>query len=269
MSMIFSKRDIIKNTLIEYAFFNFEAPLVICFNPAGKMLSKEQVNSGSHAWCYEFMLKQKINVISLNTISENHWFLCSELESYLKTLTDIIDKFPERLGYGASMGAFGVSKYSNLLKINRALLFSPLLPQNSNSISPLNLSTIEWNIVFDPFCKKDKIIAEQYPISSKYLHFYGVGHQVIESIANINYLKELFFNFYKNEINNFLFYKKQRNKKNILRYYDYMDRNPTKKNTLRRKLIIKKHKIIFTFKNSNQLYEKITEKLAKSIKRRL
>ncbi len=269
MSLIYSKREVIKNTLIECAFFNFDEPIVICFNPVGKMLSRNQVNSGSHAWCYDFMLKQKINVIAINTISQNHWFLCTELESYLETLSDVVTRFPERLGYGASMGAFGVSKYSKLLKIDRALLYSPLLPKNSNFNNLPSLLGTEWHIVFDPLFSQDKKIAKQYPTSTEYLHFYGVGHQIIESIANIGYLKELFLQFYIKEINLNKFYKQQRKRRLLIRYYSFMDRNPTAKNTKNRKLVIKKHKLIFIFKNIDQLYDKITKKLAKSIKRKI
>ncbi len=268
MGLLFSERKLIKNTLIECAFFNFDEPLVICFNPAGKVLSSEQVNAKLHAWCYDFMFKQKINVIAINTVSENHWFLCPELEDYLKSLEDVIARFPQRLGYGVSMGAFGVSKYSQLLKIDRALLYSPLLPKDSNfSILPSLVDT-EWNIVFDPFCAKDKEIAEQYPTRTRYLHFYGVGHQVIESIAKIGYLKSLYLQFYKKEIDNVEFYRQQRKKKKLIRYYSYMDRNPTTKNTLRRKVIIKKYKVIFILKNFDQLYKQVKNRLVKSIRRR-
>lgn len=269
MKTLFHRRDIVRNTLIECAFFDFSKPVVICFNPAGKMLSINKVNSDSHGWSYDFMTMKKINVISINTISENHWFLHPELEDYFNSLSDLLSTFPERLGYGASMGAFGVLKHSNLLNIDRALLYSPQQPKNSHLNQLPNIKNTKYYIVFDPFCLDDKNIVNKLNFPIKQLHFYGVGHQVIESMAKIGYLKTLFSKFYENKIDYNDFYKNQKKKKMLLRYYSYMDRNPTHKNSLKRRTIIKKAKIKFILNNIDQVYVKIKRKVIKSIKRKL
>lgn len=269
MAMDNKKRVVINNSLIEYAFFDYDKPVVVCFNPAGMLLTNKQVNAGVHAWGFEFLARHKINVLAINTVNENHWFLCSELNQYLHDISLMLKKFPERLGYGASMGAYGVSIFSSLLNIDRALLFTPLLPPNSDKKKHFkDIELTQITIVYDPFNAEDKEIALRYPAQTHYLHFYGVGHQVIESIAKIKYLKTLFFEFYSNEINLNRFYHHQRNKRFLVRYFSYMDRNPTKKNTLKRKLIVKKHKIMHMIKNTDQVYNKVLGKLLKSIRKR-
>lgn len=262
-------RVVVNNSLIEYAFFDYDKPVVVCFNPAGMLLTKKQVNAGVHAWCFEFLAKQKINVVAINTVNENHWFLCPELKEHLHNISSMLKKFPERLGYGASMGAYGISHFSSLLNIDRALLFTPLLPPNSDKKQHFkDIELTRFTIIFDPFNAEDKEIALRYPAKTHYLHFYGVGHQVIESIAKIKYLKTLFFEFYSNNINQSGFYHHQRNKRSLLRYFSYMDRNPTKKNTFKRQLIVKKHYIMHMFKNTDQIYNKVLGKLLKSIRKR-
>ncbi|PSU32979.1 hypothetical protein [Photobacterium lutimaris] len=266
--MLDSERVVLNKSLIEYAFFDYNKPVVVCFNPAGMLLTKKQINASKHAWCYNFLVKQQINVVAINTVNDNHWFSCSELKEYLKGITSLLQKFPERLGYGVSMGAYGVSCFSSLLNLDRALLFSPLLPPESDPSQHFsNINNTHFTVVYDPFNAEDKTIALRYPTHTQYLHFYGVGHQVIESIAKIDYLKGFFFAFYNNEPYRKEFYYHQRKKRQLVRYYSYMDRNPTGKNTLKRKLIVKKHKFIFMINNVDQVYIKVRNRLLKSIKK--
>jgi hypothetical protein len=96
-----------------------------------------------------------------------------------------------------------------------------------------------------------------------------VGHQVIESIAKIGYIKTLFLQFYHNQLDTTEFYKQQQKKRSIMRYYSYMDRNPTGKNSLRRRLIIKKHKLRYSLKNSDKLLSQVSRRFNKSIKKRI
>ncbi|MDV7104198.1 hypothetical protein R3X26_07235 [Vibrio sp. TH_r3] len=263
------QRVIVDNSLIEYAFFDYKKPIVICFNPAGMLLTSKQVENGEHAWCYQFLRKQQINVVAINTIDENHWFVRPKLSDYLKELAFSLQQFPERLGYGASMGAYAISCFSETLNINRALIFSPLLPPLSNKDQTFKeLESTLFTLIYDPFNAEDKEIALRYPSQTHYLHFYGVGHQVIESISNIHYLKLLFLSFYNNELDIVAFYRKQQDKRKLLRYYSYMDRNPTRKNTLRRRFIIKKHKALYMIKNSDKVIKKLKHKLLKSLKKK-
>ncbi len=269
MQLLESGREIVGDTLIEYAFFDYSQPVVICFNPAGMMLSKKDVSANAHAWSFELLSKLEINVLAINTIDDNHWFLATDFVNQIDRLTALVFPFSERLGYGASMGAFAVTQHAKTLGINRALLFSPLQPPNRKSDYDFRgeLQT-EWTIVFDPFNAEDKHIARLYPLNTQFLHYYGVGHQVIESLAKTHCLKPLFLQFYTGALDVIQFYKSQSKKRSVMRYYSYMDRNPTQKNTPRRKLVIKKHKLLFTLKNSNLLIGQVTHRIKKSIKKR-
>ncbi|NAZ71294.1 hypothetical protein [Vibrio toranzoniae] len=270
MDIVYSNRSIVGNTLVECAFFDYNKPVVICFNPAGKLLSEKQLHSGAHAWGFKFISSLGINVVAINTLSLNHWFLCSEFEEYVPKLAVLLKRFPERLGYGASMGAFAVTYYAGQLNINRALLYSPLQPpKRDHNFDFTECHSTHWSIIYDPFNEEDKAIAHLYPAQSHYLHFYGVGHQVIESIAKIKYLKPLFLQFYAGQIADVEFYKQQTKKRTLIRYYSYMDRNPTKKNTFKRKAIIKKNKLLFILRNSDLLYKQVANRISKSIQKRI
>ncbi|WP_146448610.1 hypothetical protein [Vibrio kanaloae] len=270
MDIVYNNRSIVGNTLVECAIFDYDKPVVICFNPAGKLLSEKQVISGEHAWAFKFISTLGINVVAINTVSMNHWFLSTEFEKYVPKLAVLLERFPERLGYGASMGAFAVSHYAGQLNINRALLYSPLQPpKREHDFDFTECNHTHWNIIYDPFNREDKAIAHLYPVQSNYLHFYGVGHQVIESVAKIKYLKPLFLQFYSGEVETAKFYKQQTKKRTLMRYYSYMDRNPTEKNTLKRKVIIKKNKLFFALRNCDLLYRQIANRLSKSIKKRI
>ena len=270
MSELSRSRVVIGQTLVESVIFDYDKPIIVCFNPAGKLLTDRQVANGHHAWSFEFLASQRINAVSINTIGHNHWFLCEQLEQYLLELNTTLKVFPERLGYGASMGAYGISRYANLLDINRALLFSPLLPPQSDQSETFDhLTDVGFTLVFDPFNAEDKDVAVRYPKSTHYLHFYAVGHQVIESTAKIGLLKPLLLSFYGNQNMTVEFYKQQTKKRQLLRYYSYLDRNPTGKNTLRRRFVIKKHKLVYIVKHSDQIVEKVLTKLRKSLKKKL
>lgn len=260
-------RLIIGHSLVQFHFFDFNQPLVICFAPAGKKLSTTQTHSGESAWGFDFFVQQGINVLAINTIDDNHWYLCDELAQYLLNMSPLLDRFPERVGYGSSMGGFGVTHFSQALHIDRALLFAPLLHGETSSIDSDH--PCQFTVIYDPFCLLDTAHAKRYPARTQWLKLYGVGHQVIESISNFRALKSLVLAFIDNNLDETVFYHAMRQRRSIERYYSYMARNPTKKQTRKRKWLVKFYLLKWYVSDPTSVIKKMTGKWTKSINKRL
>ena len=262
-----ASRLTIGRSLVQFHIVDFNQPLVISFAPAGKKLSSAQVHAGESAWGIEFFKKHNINVLSINTIDENHFYLCDELTHYLLSMKPLIERFPERLGYGSSMGGFGVTHFSQLLQIDRALLFAPLLHDSAPTVAANH--PCQFTVIYDPFCLQDTDHAKRYPAHTQWLKLYGVGHQVIESISNFRALKPLVMAFINNTIDEPTFYQAMRQRRTIERYYSYLARNPTKKQTLKRRLLVKYHLLKWIVAEPSSLVNKLTGKWMKSINKRM
>lgn len=268
------KRIIVDTTLIQSYIFSVDKPLIITFSPAGAVLTSQQVAGGANAWGYDFFKKNKINVLAFSAIDDKHWFVSQTLKTFIQELLPQLVIFPERLGYGASMGAYALSNYHSELLLDRMLLITPIpSPEIShNEQSDFNYAfgfEGQLTIILDPFCIQDRAAAKQYPVQASEMMLPGVGHQVIESLSNIGYLKKLIFQFINNEIDPLSFSNIVRKRRNIARYYRFMARNPTNKNTAKRKSIIRYYQIIWSIKNIGALSDSFCKKWKKSISKRI
>lgn len=268
-----TNRHITDKVLVEYHIFDINSPIIITFSPAGYVLTTKDIEQGRNAWGFTLFKKMKINVIAFTAINEKHWFVLPEVDNYIKGLAPLLEQFPERLGYGASMGAFASTFYANELKLDRLLLITPMnIPKRINNDINFDYAKNfkgEIALIYDPLCPVDKLCALKYPQQTQYLKFYSVGHQVIESLSNIGFLKTLVLQFIKNKINPKLFAIEARKRKNLERYYSYLKRNPTKKNTVRRKEIILYRFIKWNIANPTASIQKVVFKLKKGVKKRL
>lgn len=266
-------RRLIDSTLVQSYIFSTNAPLIITFSPAGSILTSKQVAEGAEAWSYGFFKKNKVNILAFSAIDDRHWFTSKGLKNFIQQLTTQLAIFPERLGYGASMGAYALSNYHNALSLDRMLLITPIPSiAEHNLLSDFNYArdySGQLTIIVDPFCVQDRIETKQYPKHACILSFAGVGHAVIESLSEIRYLKILIFQFINDDIDEFLFSKAVRQRRNITRYYSYMMRNPTKKNTQKRKSIIRTYQVKWSLNNMNLLVDSFLKKRKKSINKRI
>lgn len=265
---------IIGETLVHYYICNIEAPVIITFCPAGSILTSREVQAGNSGWSFDFFKKNKINIISFTAIDCKHWFLCDKLLQFIKELSPQLNVFPERLGYGASMGAFSTSIYASELQLNRLLLITPIRSPKTewNEQSKFNYCANfkgDITIVYDPFSAKDKQAALSYPNSTHYLKIYGVGHRVIESLSEIKLLKQVVLQFVNNKIDHLEFVKVARRRRNLERYYSYIARNPTHKNTPRRKKIIRYYLLQWNLKHPKQIFLKLKKKWSKSLTKKI
>lgn len=266
-------KKIIANTLVNIHIFNRDSPVMITFSPAGAVLSKSEVESGINAWAFDYFKKKKMNIIAFSAIEEKHWFVCEELRQYISTLRTELQSFPERLGYGASMGAYALSIYYQTLHIDRLLLITPIPSfPDFNERSGFNYSQHfrgQLTIIFDPLCPNDKRQALLYPAQSKYLKFPGVGHQVIESLSHLRLLSPLLRSFIDNDIDPQQWSFNARKRRTLTRYYSYMARNPTNKGGKMRRGKLKRAYLGYVLKHPSEIVMKLITKWKKSINKRI
>lgn len=263
-------RFLVDDVLVQHYIVSFDRPLMVTFAPAGKVLTRKEAKDGCSAWGFEFFKKMGVNVISFALIKNKSWFISEALVQYLTQLSPHLSLFPERLGYGASMGAFAHSLYYSQLRLDRLLLITPVtpldIPKEFNYCADFKGSI---TLIFDPFSHQDKYHALRYPEHTHYLKLYGVGHQVIETISKIGYLKTLVVDFIANDIHVFEFNLAMRDRRSIERYYSYMARNPTNRSTIRRRKIIRVRWLMWHLENPTYFIHKISTKWRKSIRKRL
>lgn len=124
------KNFIIDDIYCKYYLFDVTKPLVITFGSANSYVSMSQINDDISPWGFDFVKKEKLNVISFTCIDSNCWYRSQKFYNFLKLFSQQLDVFPERLGYSGSMGGYGVSTFANVLKMDKILLFNPISTLN-------------------------------------------------------------------------------------------------------------------------------------------
>lgn len=249
--------------------FDYNNPIVITFSPAGYLLQEDDLDRGKNAWSYSFLKENRINVLSLNCVKSKHWFLENGLEEKLTELAKEIMIFPERIGYGVSMGAFALSNYHSVFNINKMLLITPTKPpfEIEFEFEFAKDFTGDILLIYDPFFPKDRNFALSYSSNTTHFYCYGVGHRVVETLSEIGLLKKVVLSFISGiEIYSW-YYKSLKGRRGIERYYSFLLRNPTGKNSKNRNRIIRKKYILFIINNPGLLMTKWKVKLMKSARR--
>jgi tetratricopeptide (TPR) repeat protein len=92
--------------------------LLITFNEAGKP------GDGRHIWGESLVRSAGITTLGFMTRSAN-WFPEADMREAVAALKPFLDRFPERVLFGHSMGGYGAIKYSRLLGSSVAMSFCP------------------------------------------------------------------------------------------------------------------------------------------------
>lgn len=232
----------IGNVYYRYYLRNKEAPLVVTFSYLGANSKRESAENGTHfPWGYEFIVSQGLNALSFCCIGGNNWYTDREFQGEVENIGKEIEKTGLKvLGYGGSMGGFGVSAFANPLRIEKMLLLNPISTLNSSK-APFEYrfnnarKNLDWNclyndgadadalgyVVYDPFFKVDALHAERYSHLEK-LKFPGVGHSIPNHLARIRALKWVFSSFLEGSIDKQRFNELLRRKRNYRHYYNWM-----------------------------------------------
>lgn len=245
----------------KYHFFNTNLPLIITFAP-NMGFSSKSVEQGDDPWSFSFLKKRQINVISFSCISnKTNYYRDNKFIDNLQNLSNSLPEFPERLAYGCSMGAYGASAFSNVLKVNRLLLIDPISSRKRDIATwdydagrALNTFDYDWSgkyidgaetnatgyVVYDPLFNLDKLHAIRYKNLVK-LKVSGVGHHMTAHLQEMGMLAWLVETFISDNLDQKDFQRKAKNRRNIVRYYRWMLGPENKYRTHQRSLIVRKH----------------------------
>ncbi len=258
----------------KFSIIDYNKPIVITFapyKPNSVLHSPEDIEKSDFEelfiWGFDFIKKEGFNVISFDTLKNGLWYRSEYLADYLKNLSEEIYGFPLRLGYGGSMGGYGVSVFSNLLNLNRVLLLNPFSTLNRR-LAPFEtrfsdfLKNDNWEsgffdggecnakgyVIYDPLFHLDVKQANRYK-NLEHLRLPGVGHSMpmhLQRLGMLGWIAKSFL--HENHIDKNRFYKEARRRRNYSEYYNWLLSKMNRHLTLKRKNIIIYYKYKFFIK---------------------
>lgn len=242
-----------------------DKPIIVAFSNAGETTTEQQLKNPNYApWAYDFIKKEGYSVISFSCYKKNNWFRTPLTQDLIKVFSQHITPYQEKLGYGGSMGGYAVGAYSDLLKLDRCLLFNPistlnlsLVPYENRFYEAANEYSWQQNyhdgadtgtpkiIIVDPLLQLDKLHAHRYK-NAHIVNYRGVGHGIPRHLLSVGLLKDSFYYLINNTFPDHHFYRKIRNgKRQYLHYFDHITSKNVKQLTPRREKVIKRFQAEF------------------------
>ena len=243
MQIIFNHDSIISidNIYGKYYLFDFTKPLVVTFAPLNAFITSSQLDSMPSPWGFDFMKNSGYNVVSFTCIDNNNWYRSQKFANFLlDSLSPILSKFYTRLGYGGSMGGYGVSAYANILNLQRVLLLNPISSLQKSKVPfetrfDINKESPLWEnysldggvmeasgyVVYDPLFSLDRKQAQRYKNLTS-LKVPGVGHFMPVHLQNLGILHWVITNFIDNTLEINEFNNKVKDRRKLQQYYQFM-----------------------------------------------
>lgn len=140
-----------------------------------------------------------------------HWYPPSAMDGLIPEIRTYLAPYKQRMGYGFSMGGFGILAYADALNLTHAIPFSPQWSidpglvgsfdkryeeffryENSHQFitAPVNTKTA---IVYDPTFAPDAMAARKIDPTGRtsHVHMAGIGHATIEPLVSTDRLGAL------------------------------------------------------------------------------
>ncbi|SHH76089.1 alpha/beta hydrolase [Ferrimonas marina] len=262
------------------------APVVLTFASGNAALTEG--NEHTDNWGFGFLKKRGFNVISFNHIGSQNLFRHTALVAFLAELTPQLERFPERIGYGVSRGAFALGIHADALLLDRILMLMPistfddrLAPWEPKAIHH-SLGT-DWSkgyndatvcrcpvtLIYDPLYPIDRQHALRFGSAKAHLKIPGVGHHVADALAEMGLLSETVTRYLDNRLDVLGFPAKVRARRRQQRYFSKMAQNPTGKNTIKRRSIIRYHWLRWQCSNMDKVLKRTLSKWRRSLSKRL
>jgi len=241
---------------MKYFFHDTSKPLVVTFANLGALVSRQDTANGVSPWGFDFIKSLGLNVLSFASCRPQNWYRNPEFFDFINSISDTLPEFTERLGYGGSMGGYGVSAYANFLQLDRVLLFNPISTLNK-FIAPWESRFaggrgLNWDdgafdgaviscagyIVYDPLYDLDRLHALRYQPNIAHLKVFGVGHAVPKHLMDMGVLKKIVIGFLANDLDLNAVRSDFRKRRNILRNYNWLLSSENKRLTPKRTRII-------------------------------
>lgn len=256
---------VVDTIVYKYDFHDLSKPLIVTFSPAN--ISVDKVNGEySSPWAFDFLRKKGLNVLSFSCSSKKNWYRSEPLRKFIDKLSKELPQFSEKIGYGSSMGAYAVSAYSNLLKLNRVLLINPISTLNRKLVPfetrfQTYARKFDWEngcfdgaktkakgfVVYDPLFHLDSTHAKRYKGLVK-LKVPGVGHNMPVHLNKMGILQDLVAKFIDDKLDVASFHKVARVRRDIKRYYTWMLSDENVHLTEYRKQVILKYALMKKFR---------------------
>ncbi|MGJ8522721.1 hypothetical protein R84981_001412 [Carnimonas sp. R-84981] len=241
--------------------FDKSRPVVLTFNGLGNTPNSKNARKGISPWGFEYIKKRKYNVISFTNVSEHFCYYRDDtFLSKLEEFGEALKIFPERIGYGQSMGGYAASAFSGPLNIDRLLLLSPISTReeklafwDKEAKRGLFSFKYDWSglysdgaetkargaIIYDPLYRLDKLHADRYTTLEK-LPLPGVGHLVSENMLRMGILDWAVTSFLEGGIDKEKFLQKSRKRRELRQYYQWLVSEENIHATEKRNKIIEK-----------------------------
>ena len=244
----------------KYNIISYDLPIVVTFSNMGIATTLEQSNSLNYSpWGFEVVKNFGYNVISFSCFETDNWYRSASFLNHVDAIRHFLEKFPARIGYGGSMGGFGVGSFSKALKFDRVLLFNPISSLNFN-LAPWETrykeaKSLNWNgeyadgadfdcdgyIVFDPLFSLDRNHAKRYK-NLVALKIPGVGHAMPKHLSKLGLLKQLFQDFLKDDVDVSIFHRHAKKRKLYPHHYSWLLSPQNLHLTPKRRIVIERHK---------------------------
>lgn len=214
--MKFNKESIIKGDdyYVKYFLFCVEKPLIVTFHYAQSIPTSNFKSEEIKLFGYDFFKKEKYNIISISPYNNNHWYRSKNFHSFIMSLKPTVSLFNKKIGYGSSMGAYGISAFSNIFNFDAILLMNPISTLNSTKAPfetrfKMASKKLDWEgayhdgastktkgiIIYDPFHKLDTKHVQRYGSQLKRVKLIGSGHNVPRLLLDMKLLKKIVIDF--------------------------------------------------------------------------
>ncbi|WP_353144386.1 polysaccharide pyruvyl transferase family protein [Paracoccus sp. (in: a-proteobacteria)] len=224
----------------KYHFSDISKPLVITFSHLGGSVSEDDMQAMKSPWAFDYLRRKNINCLCFASVrGKNKFYRDQTFIDALDKISAALPNFPNRLGYGTSMGAYAVSAFSGPLNISRLLLASPISTRDPK-INYWDLAAkrslpsfkFDWNgkysdgaettaggyVIYDPLYGLDAQHARRFE-SLTPLKMPGAGHSGVDLLAQMKILDWVFSSFFEGHIDKPSYYQKIRARKSLASYY--------------------------------------------------
>jgi len=271
----FVGRGVVDNIWYKISIIDYDLPIVITFSPCEPKhlvyLQKDIVEKATdelYIWGFDFITKERLNIISFAPLVGGQWYKSKKFSDFLTELSQVISRFPSRIGYGGSMGGFGVSVYSNLLNLDRVLLLNPfstlnrrLAPFETRFPKAVKRGSWEFDffdgavcnargyVIYDPLFDLDARQAKRYK-NLHHLKLPGVGHSIplhLQKLGMLGWISRSFL--HDGAIDKSRFYLEARNRREYIGYYNWLLSKKNVHLTSRRADVIADYKYRFLMRS--------------------
>lgn len=254
---------VFKDYAVEYTLNHPRRPIVFTYD---NMLTCSKDIETRSGWGFAFLKKNRYNVVSFLTRSPD-WYRLPEFKAIINAINKSgfkLSRYPRRIAYGSSMGAYAAATFGDKLRCEDRILFHPISTLN-RSLVPwesrrFTRKTQNWNGPYNDAvkgCRKaknvfifvDNLFRLDYQHCKRFLQngnvtvlkCAGLGHGIPNHFITLGIFKNVILPLLNRNLNKEKFHKIIRKRRSLGIYYDRLLSVEFRKDTLKRKTILLAH----------------------------